>query len=106
MLQEEAIRQLIRRSYESFNSRQIDLADDIFAEDFFSHPLGTRGVQAVKDSRRRFIAAYPRARANVEELLVDGDKAATRVTVTGLDDGDISMMEIFRVERRRARSRT
>jgi hypothetical protein len=29
---------------------------------------------------------------------VDGDKAATRVTVTGLDDGDISMMEIFRVE--------
>lgn len=100
--QAEAMRALIHRSYESFNTRDIDLVDEIYAPGFVSHPLNTVGVRAVKDSRRTFAEAFPDAYASIEEMLVDGDKVATRTTIKGVSrspqDSEPTIMEIFRVE--------
>lgn len=99
-------RELAHRMHDAFNARDIDAADEIFAADFFSHPLQD-GRAAVKAAWAAIIAAHPATRTVIEDVLVDGDRVALRSKVYGVSDGDDSaadadaapatLMEIFRV---------
>jgi predicted SnoaL-like aldol condensation-catalyzing enzyme len=94
-------RTLAHRMHAAFNERNVDAADDIFAPDFHSHPL-QGGRDQVKASWTAMITARPTARSVVEDVLVDGDRAALRSTIYGLsaDDPDAAagtIMEIIRV---------
>ncbi|WP_433475756.1 ester cyclase [Spirillospora sp. CA-142024] len=93
---------LVRRMQECFNSRQFDQAADLHTPGFFSHPLGTAGFEAGKDAWRTLTTRFPGIRVVAQDILVDGDRAAVRSTVEGLDtpDGDARPMlfEIFRIE--------
>jgi predicted SnoaL-like aldol condensation-catalyzing enzyme len=82
-------------------TRDVGVADEIFAPDFHSHPLDG-GIDAVKASWTRFLAAYPTARSVLQDVLVDGDRVALRSTVYGLnpDEPDAvcgTLMEIVRI---------
>ena len=100
----EETKNLIQRMYDAFNTKNVAAADEIFAPDFYSHPLKT-GVEGVKKSWAAMLKAFPDARAVVEELLVDGEKAASRIRIHGipsLDDGTQPMIiEIIRVQDQR-----
>lgn len=94
-------RTLVRRMHEVLVTRDVSVADEIFAPDFYSHPL-RGGADAVKASWTRFLQAHPAARSVVEDVLVDGDRVALRSTVYGLnpdEPGAVSgtLMEIVRV---------
>ncbi|MCO5996586.1 nuclear transport factor 2 family protein [Actinoallomurus rhizosphaericola] len=92
---------LIQRMQECFNTRQFDQAADLHTPGFFSHPLGTTGFAAGKDAWRTLTARFPRMRVVAQDVLVDGDKAAVRSTVEGIEapDGAQPMLfEIFRVD--------
>jgi predicted SnoaL-like aldol condensation-catalyzing enzyme len=92
---------LVARMYAAANSGNIDEADHIFAADFHSHPLGTTGVEPIKDAWRAILAKHPDLHAVVEDLLVDGDRIAVRSTVrgtTGDDRPHPTIMEMIRVE--------
>ena len=78
------VRAIGRRMYEAFNAHDFGAAETIFSLDFVSHPLGTTGVESVTKSWARFHAQFPDAQVIVEDLLVDGDKAAVRTTVHGI----------------------
>jgi predicted SnoaL-like aldol condensation-catalyzing enzyme len=92
---------LVRRMQECFNTRRFDQADDLHTPDFFSHPLGG-GVEAGKDAWRMLTARFPGMRVVAQDILVDGDKAAVRSTVEGIEtpDGDAQpeLFEIFRID--------
>ena len=100
----EDTKNLIQRMYDAFNTRNVAAADDIFAPDFYSHPLKT-GVEGVKKSWASMLKAFPDARAVVEELLVDGEKVASRTSIHGIPamaDGTQPMiLEIMRVKDQR-----
>lgn len=94
-------RRLAQRMHEAFNTRDITAADEIFAPDFYSHPL-QGGVEAVKAAWTAMLTACPTIRTVIEDVLVDGDRVALRSTVHGLsaDDADAAagtMLEIFRL---------
>lgn len=91
---------LVRRMQECFNTRQFDRAGELFAPDFFSHPLGTTGFEAGKDAWRRVVAYFPDYRVVAEDILVDHDRVAVRSAVEGIPEGDVPPMliEIFRVD--------
>lgn len=103
MAKEEA-KQLILRLYDAFNSRNLAAIDEIFAPDFYSHSLKT-GVEGVKQSYASFLKAFPDARVVVEDLLVDGDKIASRTSIHGIpalaDSSQPTIMEIIRVKDQR-----
>ncbi|TDV56294.1 ester cyclase [Actinophytocola oryzae] len=91
--------ELVRRLQECFNTRQFDQADDLFAQDFFSHPLGTLGFEAGKEAWRTLVAHFPDYRVVAEDVLVDRDRVAVRSSVEGVPRGGVPPMliEIFRV---------
>ncbi|MEV7804941.1 nuclear transport factor 2 family protein [Microbispora sp. NPDC088329] len=93
---------LVKRMQECFNSRRFDEAADLHLPGFFSHPLGTMGFEAGKEAWRTLVARFPGVRVVAQDILVDGDKAAVRSTVEGIEvpDGDAQPMlfEIFRID--------
>ena len=95
-------RELARRMHDAFNRRDVDAADEIFAPDFFSHPLQA-GRDEVKAAWSAMIAAHPAIRTVIEDVLGDGDRVALRSTIYGLsgdeepDAQPETLLEIFRV---------
>ena len=86
------------------NTRNLAAVDEIFASDFYSHPLKT-GIEGVKKSYAARFQAFPDIRVAVEELLVDGEKVASRTSIHGVPamaDGTQPMIiEIIRVQNQR-----
>ncbi|WP_019631912.1 ester cyclase [Actinomadura atramentaria] len=91
---------LVQRLQECFNTRRFDGADELHTPDFYSHPLGTTGIEAGKDAWRTVVARFPRMRVTAEDILVDGNKVAVRSSVEGMTDSDArpTLIEIFRIE--------
>lgn len=82
-------------------TRDVGVADEIFAPNFYSHPL-RGGVDAVKAACTAYLRAHPTGRSVIEDVLVDGDRVALRSTIYGMspDDPDTvsgTILEIVRV---------
>jgi len=73
---EQTGRHLARRMHAAFNAFDLAAVDEIFAADFYSHPLQARGPEAVKARWRAVRAAAPDVRTEVVDVLAEGDRAA------------------------------
>ncbi|MGY0060716.1 ester cyclase [Streptomyces sp. LZ34] len=94
----EDVRAVARRMYAAFNAHDHAAAQEIFAVDFYSHPLDATGHESVTRAWQRFHEAFPDAQVVVEDMVVEGDKAAVRTSVRGVPGQQpATMLEIFRV---------
>lgn len=93
----EHARAVARRMYEAFNNHDHAAALEILSPDFYSHPLGTTGPRAIVESWRRLHDTYPEARVAVEDMVVEGDTVAVRLSVHGIPDQAPMMLEMYRV---------
>lgn len=91
------VRAVAQRLYAAFNAYDHAAAKEIFAADFYSHPMGTTGPESVTRSWQRFHDAFPGARVVVEDMVVEGDTVAVRTSVHGVPGQQPTMLEIFRV---------
>jgi steroid delta-isomerase-like uncharacterized protein len=77
--------------YDSVSAGDFERFGDLMADDFVEHEE-TPGLaptkEGVLESFRTYRAAFPDMRMDVEELLSCGNKAVTRVTVTGTQQGE------------------
>jgi ketosteroid isomerase-like protein len=80
--------------HDAFNNNDFDAVDEIFAPDFYSHPLDLTGPAGVKAAWQAIRARHPELRTVVEDVMVDGDRVAMRSTLQGASG---TIMEIFRV---------
>lgn len=97
------VRAIGRRMYEAFNTHDFGAVETIFSADFVSHPLGTTGTKSVTEAWTQFHAMFPDVQVIVEDMLIDGDRAAVRTTLHGIpassaEEPAPTMMEIFRVQ--------
>jgi predicted ester cyclase len=88
---------LVRRFYdELWNEWRLDLADELLAEAVrFRGSLGFEGEGrgAFKGYVETVRAAFPDWHNRVEDLLVDGDRAVTRMTWRGTHLGPLGRLE-------------
>jgi len=71
--------------------RNLDLIDEIFAEDFVEHgPFGQEnlGIAEARASLSGYLDAFPDFEATVEDIVAEGDTAAMRVTLRGTHEGE------------------
>ncbi len=87
---------LVRRMYEEvWNEGRLDVVDDICAPDYRGvGPYGDEhGPDAVKRGVAARRAAFPDIQVTIEDLLVDGDRVAARLTFEGTHQGSFQGIE-------------
>src|SRR5712692_6841648 len=83
---------LIRRFYdEVWNKGNLEVADEVFAEDYVRHDLrpssALPGPAGQKKVAADFRGAFPDLNMSVELMLADGDLVAARWTTEGINTG-------------------
>jgi len=77
---------------EVFNQGNLDVIDELLADDFVEHQELPPGIPQGKGAPRAytimFRSAFPDFRMAVEEMLQDGNKVITRVRVSGTHKGE------------------
>ena len=85
---------LARRLEEEVWGRgNLDIIDELLAPDFIAHVAGAPapivGPNGVKSWAMQWQAAFPDARATVEDQIAEGDKVVSRITLTGTHLGHL-----------------
>lgn len=83
---------VILRAYEEiWNRRDWSVAKEILADDLVvhtpTHPEPLRGPDGFKELWSELHTAYPDFHISVDDILGEGDKVATRFTMTGTNTG-------------------
>ena len=73
---------------EVWSKGNLDVIDEIFATDFFSHGRQERGVEGLKQTIARQRAAFPDLQVTIEDLIAEGDKVVIRRTIRGTHKGE------------------
>ena len=84
---------LTRRFYtEIINQGNLDLLDEVVAEDFIEHEafpgLPTSGPEAPRAALGMFLAAFPDLQFTPQDMIAEGDKVVTRFTMSGTHKGE------------------
>jgi len=90
-LSEEEMKALAERSLELWNTGDMDLADELWDTSFVRHEVDINedivGIDAFKESVSSLRAAFPDFNVTFVELLIMGDRTASRWIVTGTNTG-------------------
>jgi steroid delta-isomerase-like uncharacterized protein len=78
--------------YEAINTGNVALLEKFVAPDYVEHSEGVEGVEAFRQQITAFRAAFPDLRVSIDDLLTNGDRFASRTTVTGTHTGDLMGM--------------
>jgi predicted SnoaL-like aldol condensation-catalyzing enzyme len=71
---------------EVINGKNLDLADDLFAEEHALYPETAgvgRGPEGMKQAFAGLHEAFPDVRVEIESMVAEGDMVAVRLTFTG-----------------------
>jgi len=83
---------LLQRFYdEVVNGRNLDLIDELLADDFVEHekfPGIPPTRDGVKQTFAMFYSAFPDIHFRVDDMVAEGAVVAARVTVTGTHEGE------------------
>jgi predicted ester cyclase len=89
----ESNKALVRRFYEEIDKGNIDILDELVAEDYLDHnpppfPGLPPGREGLKQAFKMFAAATP-GHHQIEDQIAEGDKVVTRLTSFGKHEGDL-----------------
>lgn len=82
----EANRALIRRYFESWNANDVDALDDMIAENAIDHMAydgQQSGREGYRDFYRTWHSAFPGFQSEIEDMIAEGNRVATRWTFRG-----------------------
>jgi C-1 hydroxylase len=79
---------VLRGIYGAINSGDLALLEKYVGEDYVEHTDGYRGVEPFQQQIAAFRAGFPDLQITID-LLTDGDRFASRTTVTGTHTGDL-----------------
>jgi len=91
------IQAVMRRIYgEVFTEGNVDVVDEVMHEDFVEHEELPLGIPPSREAPKAMTAmmrsAFPDCRADVEELLQDGNKVIARARFSGTHQGEFMGM--------------
>jgi predicted ester cyclase len=84
---------LVRRFFEEIDNGNIDILDELVAEDYLDHnpppfPTAASGRDRLKQDFTLFAKATPGYHV-IEDQIAEGDKVVTRLTSYGKHEGDL-----------------
>jgi steroid delta-isomerase-like uncharacterized protein len=91
----EDARGLVARFYDEINAGHLGVIDELIAEDFVEHeefPGISQDREGVRQFFTMFRAGFPDMRMDAHEVMVDGDRACVRSTMSGTHQGEFMGM--------------
>lgn len=91
----EANKAIVQRTFEEVvNQQNLAAAEQLYVADYVHHdpslpPELQRGRDAYLQVIKMFVAAFPDLHCTIEDMIAEGDKVATRVTVRGTHRGEL-----------------
>ena len=85
-------KELVRREVEFYNTGNWAIFDEIYAPNYFGHPpagFHSGNLEQFRQASEAAFAAFSDVRLVIDDLLVDGDKAIKRWTVTCKHTGEL-----------------
>ncbi len=82
---------LVRRGFEEgMNQQQLDIFDDLLTPQYVNHnmPAPAPGPDGFKQVMGMFISAFPDFHIQIEDILAEGDRVASRGVWSGTHQGD------------------
>ena len=86
------VEEVLHGIYEAVNTGNLALLDKYVAPGYVEHSEGFQGVEPFRQQITAFRAAFPDLHVTIDDLLIDGDRFASRTTVTGTHTGDLMGM--------------
>ena len=86
------VEEVLHGIYEAINTGNLALLDKFVATGYVEHSEGFQGVEPFKQQITAFRTAFPDLRVTIDDLMIDGDRFASRTTVTGTHTGDLMGM--------------
>jgi predicted ester cyclase len=86
------VEEVLNGIYEAVNTGNLALLDKFVAPGYTEHSEGFQGVEPFKQQVAAFRAAFPDLHVSIEDLLIDGDRFASRTTVAGTHTSDLMGM--------------
>ena len=80
-----------KKYFEAVNAGNLDAIDDLFAPDYVLHMAGApdvEGATTLKQMVAGSLAAVSDAEFEVQDMVAEGDRVATRWTMTGVHSGE------------------
>jgi predicted ester cyclase len=87
---------VVERMYSAANDRDYDTVPEIFARDFYSHPLRQVGFEPIRAAWRTIFERFPELRVTPQRMIATGDQVAVWSTIENVP-GEPEMMELIRV---------
>ncbi|HYB86200.1 MAG TPA: ester cyclase [Streptosporangiaceae bacterium] len=84
--------EVLQGIYEAINTGNLALLEKFVAPDYVEHTDGFQGVEPFAQQVAAFRAGFPDLHVSIDELLADGDRFASRTTVTGTHTGELMGM--------------
>jgi predicted ester cyclase len=79
---------LATRFYEEIlNGRDMDVADEILDSQYIDHSAPAAGLENFKKYFVMIASVFPDIKVQIEDMLIDADKAAVRLTIQGTQLG-------------------
>jgi len=79
---------IVRRFIEAYNTRNLDLFDDLVAPDYVDHTHQQQGRESFKRLFKLAFNAFPDWHETVEDIIAEGDRVWVRVKATGTHTGE------------------
>ena len=79
---------VVQRFVEAYNSRSLDLFDDLVAPDYIDHAHQQQGLESFKRLFEMAFKAFPDWHEDIEDIIAEGDRVWVRVRATGTHTGE------------------
>ncbi len=79
---------IVRRFIEAYNTRTLDLFDDLVAPEYVDHTHQHQGLESFKQLFEVAFKAFPDWHENIEDIIAEGDKVWVCVRATGTHTGE------------------
>jgi len=78
---------LVRRFIDAYNTRNLDLFDELVAPDYIDHTHRQRGLDSFRQLFQIAIEGFPDWHEKIEDMIAEGDRVWVRVNATGTHTG-------------------
>jgi len=79
---------IVRRFMEAYNNRQLDIFEELVAEDYYDHVFEQRGREHLKTLFTTAFEAFPDWYESIEDIIAEDDRVWLRVKATGTHTGE------------------